>query len=94
MARKAGSGSDLIERLNEMVAELIKTNRRLKREVEKLSARRPAAARSTAKRSSRAAPRRVKRVAKKPVAPKRRKATAAPKAKRKIVAPRRRKTAR
>jgi hypothetical protein len=94
MARKAAGGSALIERLNEMVAELIKTNRRLKREVEKLSSRRPAAARSTPKRSSRAAPRPVKRVAKKPVAAKRRKATAAPRAKRKTVAPRRRKTAR
>ena len=77
-----------------MVAELIKTNRRLKREVEKLTARRPAAARGTAKTSSRAAPRRTKRVAKKPVAAKRRKGTAAPKAKRKTVAPRRPKTSR
>ena len=94
MARKAGSGSDLIERLNAMVAELIKANRKLKREVDKLKARRPTAARSTAKRSSRAAPRPVKRVAKKPVPVKRRKTAAAPKAKRKTVAPRRRKKAR
>jgi hypothetical protein len=94
MARKAAGGSALIERLNEMVSELIKTNRKLKREVEKLTARRPVAARSTAQRSSRAAPRRVKRVAKKPVAAKRRKTAVAPKVKRKTVAPRRRKATR
>ena len=94
MARKAAGASALIERLNEMVGELIKTNRRLKREVEKLNARRPAAARSTVKKSARAAPRRVKRVAKKPVAAKRRKTAAGPKPKRKTVAPRRRKATR
>jgi regulator of replication initiation timing len=94
MARKPGSGSDLIERLNAMVAELIKTNRKLQRELDKLTARRPKAARTTAKKSSRAAPRRVKRVAKKPVAVKRGKTIAVPKSKRKTVAPRRRKTAR
>jgi hypothetical protein len=94
MERKAASGSELVQRLNDMVAELVKINRKLKREVEKLAARRPAAARSTVKRSSRAAPRRVQRVAKKPVAAKRRKTTAAPKAKRKTVAPRRRKATR
>jgi uncharacterized coiled-coil protein SlyX len=94
MARKAGSVSDLIERLNAMVADLLKTNRKLQRELDKLTARRPKAARSTAKKSSRAAPRGVKRVAKKPAAAKRRKTTAVPKAKRKTVAPRRRKKAR
>jgi uncharacterized coiled-coil protein SlyX len=94
MARKTSSGSDLIERLNAMVAELIKANRKLKREVDRLTTRRPAPARSSPRRSSRAAPRPVKRVAKKPVAAKRRKTTAAPKAKRKTAAPRRRKTAR
>jgi hypothetical protein len=94
MARKAAGGSALIERLNDRVAELIKSNRRLKREVEKLTARRPAAARSTVKRSSRAAPRRVKRVARKPVAAKRRKTAAVPKVKRKTEAPQRRKATR
>ena len=94
MARNAGSGSDLIERLNAMVAELIKTNRKLKREVDRLTARRPAAASSPARRSARAPSRPVKRVAKKPVALKRRKTAAAPKAKRKKVAPRRRTTTR
>jgi hypothetical protein len=94
MAPRASSGNELVQRLNDMVAGLVKTNRRLKREVEKLTARRPAAARRTVKKGSRAAPRRTNRVAKKPVAVKRRKATAAPKAKRKTVAPRRRKAAR
>jgi uncharacterized coiled-coil protein SlyX len=94
MARKVATGNELIERLNQMVAELIKTNRRLKREVDKLTARRPAPMRRAVKRSSRAAPRRVQRAPKKPVTTKRRKATAAPKAKRKVVAPVRRKKAR
>jgi hypothetical protein len=93
VARRAANGSALIERLNQMVAELIKSNRRLKREVEKLSERRPAAARSPVKRSSRTT-KRVQRAPKKTVTSKHRKTAAAPKPKRKIVAPRRRKTTR
>jgi uncharacterized coiled-coil protein SlyX len=94
MARKAASGNELIERLNQMVAELIKTNRRLKREVDKLTARRPAPARNAVKRTTRSTPRRVQRAPKKPMTIKRRKTTAPPKAKRKVAAPRRRKTTR
>jgi uncharacterized coiled-coil protein SlyX len=92
MARKAASGNELIERLNQMVAELIKTNRRLKREVDKLTARRPAPARNAVKRTTRSTPRRVQRAPKKPMTIKRRKTTAPTKAKRKVAAPRRRKT--
>jgi hypothetical protein len=93
VVRRAAGGNELIERLNQMVAELIKSNRRLTREVEKLSERRPAAARTPVKRSSRAT-KRVRPVPKKTVTSKRRKTAAAPKAKRKVIAPRRRKTTR
>jgi hypothetical protein len=88
----APTGTDLVQRLNDMVLDLIKENRRLKREVERLNARRPAAAVTKVKRGSRTVKRRVQRVPKKPVKSARRKtAPAAPK-KRKTVAPRKRKT--
>src|SRR5216684_3378775 len=56
--RKLGGG-DLIAQLNTMVAELIKENRKLKRQVEKLTARGAKAASTTVERGLRTIQRRV-----------------------------------
>ncbi|HSS92780.1 MAG TPA: hypothetical protein VLR46_02195 [Candidatus Dormibacteraeota bacterium] len=58
--RKLG-GSELIQQLNGMIAELIKENRKLKRQVEKLTARGTKAASSTVERSLRTIQRRVQK---------------------------------
>jgi hypothetical protein len=63
MARKATAASDLIERLNTMVAALIAENRKLRRDAVKLTEKAAAAATKTAKRGARAITRRVKKVA-------------------------------
>ncbi len=54
-------GTDLIQQLNTMVAELIKENRKLKRQVEKLTARGAKAASTTVERSLRTIQRRVQK---------------------------------
>ena len=54
-------GNQLIEQLNTMVAELIKENRKLKRQMEKLTARGTQAASSTVERSLRTIQRRVQK---------------------------------
>ncbi len=58
--RKLGGG-DLIAQLNTMVAELIKENRKLKRQVEKLTARGTKAASTTVERGLRTIQRRVQK---------------------------------
>src|SRR6266852_4247549 len=58
--RKVGGG-DLIAQLNTMVAELIKENRKLKRQVEKLTARGAKAASTTVERGLRTIQRRVQK---------------------------------
>src|SRR5258706_9269778 len=58
--RKLGGG-DLIVQLNTMVAELIKENRKLKRQVEKLTARGAKAASTTVERGLRTIQRRVQK---------------------------------
>src|SRR6266849_5733985 len=58
--RKVGGG-DLIAQLNTMVAELIKENRKLKRQVEKLTARGAKAASTTVERGLRTSQRRVQK---------------------------------
>jgi len=58
--RKLGGG-DLIVQLNTMVAELIKENRKLKRQVEKLTARGTKAASTTVERGLRTIQRRVQK---------------------------------
>src|SRR5205807_5069948 len=73
--RRRVGGSDLIGQLNTMVAELIKDNRNLRRQVEKLSARGTKAASGTVERGLRTIQRRVQKAL---GAPKRRKRSAAP----------------
>ncbi len=75
--RRRLGGSELIEQLNKMVAELIKENRKLKRQVEKMAARGTQAASSTVERSLRTIQRRVQRALGAPKRRKRRTATAA-----------------
>jgi hypothetical protein len=59
--RRRLDGHELIEQLNGMVAELIKENRKLKRQVEKLTARGTKAASGAVERSLRTIQRRVQR---------------------------------
>jgi len=58
---KRVGGGELIEQLNEMVAELIRENRRLKRQVDKLTERGSAAASTAVERSLRTIQRRVQK---------------------------------
>lgn len=64
---KRAGGAQLIEQLNEMVAELIRENRKLKREVDKLTARGSAAASTAVERSLRTIQRRVQKALAAPV---------------------------
>ena len=72
-ASKRAGGTELIQQLNDMVAELIKENRKLKREVDKLTLRGSTAASSAVERSLRTIQRRVQRALKAP--PKRKRTT-------------------
>src|SRR6266566_8059723 len=74
--RKLGGG-DLIVQLNTMVAELIKENRKLKRQVEKLTARGTKAASTTVERGLRTIQRRVQKALKGTTTRRRRRTTAA-----------------
>jgi hypothetical protein len=75
--RRRLGGSELITQLNGMVAELIKENRKLKRQVEKLTARGTKAASSAVERSLRTIQRRVQKALGAPKR-RRRRSTAAP----------------
>src|SRR5713226_4984912 len=88
--RKRISGGDLIEQLNSMIAELIKENRKLKRQVDKLTARGSSTASKAVERSLRTIQRRVQR-ALTPAKRKRRKTAAAAPTRKKAVTRRRRK---
>ena len=70
-APKRAGGAELIQQLNDMVAELIKENRKLKREVDKLTLRGSTAASSAVERSLRTIQRRVQRALKAPAKRKR-----------------------
>ena len=59
--RRRLGGHELVEQLNSMIAELIKENRKLRREVDKLAARGTAAASTTVDRGLRTLQRRVQR---------------------------------
>ncbi|TMC87514.1 MAG: SlyX family protein [Chloroflexi bacterium] len=59
--RRRLGGHELVEQLNAAVAALIKENRKLKRQVEKLTARVPARATGTVDRSLRTIQRRVQK---------------------------------
>jgi uncharacterized coiled-coil protein SlyX len=87
-AAKRLGGPELIAQLNDMVAELIKENRKLKREVDKLTLRGSTAASSAVERSLRTIQRRVQRALKAP--PKRKRATAKATGRRKVATRKRR----
>jgi hypothetical protein len=78
--RRRLDGHELIQQLNGMVAELIKENRKLKRQVEKLTARGTKAASGAVERSLRTIQRRVQKALSTPKRRKRRTTTAAAKA--------------
>ena len=59
--RRRLGGHELVEQLNAMIAELIKENRKLKRQVDKLTARGTTAASTTVDRGLRTLQRRVQR---------------------------------
>jgi cell division septum initiation protein DivIVA len=86
---KRVGGTELIQQLNDMVAELIKENRKLKREVDKLTLRGSAAASSAVERSLRTIQRRVQRALKAPA--KRKRSTAKTAGRRKTAARKRKK---
>src|SRR5713101_3668172 len=88
--RKRAGGGDLIEQLNSMIAELIKENRKLKRDVVRLTTRGSTSASKAVERSLLTIQRRVQR-ALTPAKRKRRKATAATPTRKKPVTRRRRK---
>ncbi len=74
--RRRIGGHELVEQLNEVVAQLIKENRKLKRQLEKLSARGTSAASGTVDRSLRTIQRRVKKALGTPAKKRRRKSAA------------------
>jgi hypothetical protein len=76
------AGHDLVEQLNELVAELIKENKKLKRQIEKLSARGTTAASGTIDRGLRTIQRRVQKALGAP--PRRRRGKAAAPAKKAV----------
>ena len=89
--RRRVGGGDLIGQLNTMVAELIKENRKLKRDVEKLTARGTKAASGSVERGLRTIQRRVQKALGAPKRRKRRAAPAATKTRRATTTRRRRK---
>ena len=70
---KRVGGGELIQQLNDMIAELIKENRKLKRQVDKLTERGSEAASSAVERSLRTIQRRVERALAGPVKGRRKK---------------------
>jgi cell division septum initiation protein DivIVA len=70
-------GHELVEQLNAVVAQLIKENRKLKRQVEKLTARGTKAASGTVDRSLRAIQKRAQKALGAPVKRRKRKAASA-----------------
>lgn len=77
-ARRIG-GHELVEQLNAVVAQLIKENRKLKRQLEKLTARGTKAASGTVDRSLRAIQKRAQKALGEPVKRRRRRVVAAAK---------------
>jgi hypothetical protein len=90
--RKRLGGTELIEQLNHVVAELIKENRKLKRQVVKLTERGAKSASSTVDRTLRTIQRRVQKALTAPAKRRRKKTTAAAATRKKPVTRRRRKT--
>jgi hypothetical protein len=84
--RRRLDGHELIQQLNGMVAELIKENRKLKRQVEKLTVRSTKAASGAVERSLRTIQRRVQKALATPQRRKRRAAAAAPTTRKRVPA--------
>jgi hypothetical protein len=89
--RKRLGGAELTQQLNQMVAELIKENRKLKRQVVKLTERGSKVASSTVDRTLRTIQRRVQKALTAPAKRRRRKSTGAATPRKKVVTRRRRK---
>jgi septum formation inhibitor MinC len=90
--RRRLDGGELIQQLNGMIAELIKENRKLKRQVDKLTERGASAASNAVERSLRTIQRRVEK-ALTGTKKRKRRTTAAPAAKRRTTTTRRRRKA-
>jgi hypothetical protein len=75
--RRRIGGHELVEQLNEVVAELIKENKKLKRQIDKLTARSTSAASGTIDRGLRTIQRRVQKALAQPAGRRRRKGAAA-----------------
>jgi hypothetical protein len=90
--RKRLGGAELTEQLNHMVAELIKENRKLKRQIVKLTERGAKSASSSVDRTLRTIQRRVQKALTAPAKRRRRTTTAAAATRKKPVTRRRRKT--
>ena len=90
--RKRLGGPELTEQLNHMVAELIKENRKLKRQVVKLTERGTKVASATVDRTLRTIQRRVQKALTAPAKRKRRKPAVAATTRKKAVTRKRRKT--
>jgi uncharacterized coiled-coil protein SlyX len=90
--RKRLGGPELTEQLNHMVAELIKENRKLKRQVVKLTERGSKVASTTVDRTLRTIQRRVQKALTAPAKRKRRKTAVAAATRKKAVTQKRRKT--
>lgn len=80
------AGQELVEQLNSVVAQLIRENRKLKRQVDKLTARASGAASGTVDRSLRAIQKSAKAALGEPVRKRRRRAPAAKRATRRKTA--------
>jgi hypothetical protein len=91
MRRKRLGGTELTVQLNHMVAELIKENRKLKRQVIKLTERGSTVASSTVDRTLRTIQRRVQKALGAPVKRRRKKTAVAATTRKKTVTRRRRK---
>ena len=75
--RRRASGSELVDNLNQMVSELIKENRRLKRQVERLSSKATGVGSAGIERGLRSIQRRVQRAVSSSTTTTRRRRTAA-----------------
>ncbi|MFI5270193.1 MAG: hypothetical protein ACHQ7M_22670 [Chloroflexota bacterium] len=91
--RKRIGGHELVEQLNAVVAQLIKENRKLKRQVEKLTERGTTAASGAVERSLRTIQRRVQKALGTPKRRKRRTAAAAPATRKRATTTRKRRKA-
>ncbi|TMB47621.1 MAG: hypothetical protein E6J53_01850 [Chloroflexi bacterium] len=86
MAAKRSGGSDIVDRLSDAIGELISENRKLRRELLKLSERGASAAAKTIKRGARSISRGVKKAVSRPTPRRPRKTATRPTARRKPAA--------